>query len=236
MFIHPYAGVLSAYGMGLADQTVMREQAVELHLTAARDARPATPWPTGWRPRRWGRCARRAPICRALAVVRRLHVRYAGTEAALPVALGPVEAVTAAFTAAHRARFGFATPGRALVVEAVAVEATAAGETVVEATHRRPRRRRARAGRHGARSGAAARAHAAPVFERTALLAGDVIAGPALIREANATTVVEPGWRAEVTARDHMLLRRTAPRAAARRGGRPTGPTRCCWNCSTTCS
>ena len=49
----------------------------------------------------------------------------------------------------------------------------------------------------------------APVFERTALLAGDRIAGPALVREANATTVIEPGWTAEVTPLDHMILRRT---------------------------
>ena len=51
--------------------------------------------------------------------------------------------------------------------------------------------------------------HAAPVFDRTDLLAGDRIAGPALIREANATTVIEPGWTAEITALDHMTLRRT---------------------------
>ena len=217
VFIHPYAGVLSAYGMGLADQTVMREQAVELHLTAqamhdlhALADRLATEAVGALR-------AQGADLSR-LAVVRLLHVRYAGTEAALPVALGPVEAVTAAFTAAHRARFGFATPGRELVVEAVAVEATSAGETVTEAMiPARDGGAPAPVDRVEIWSGG--RAHAAPVFERTALLAGDVIAGPALIREANATTVVEPGWRAEVTPRDHMLLRRTAPRAAAAAAG-----------------
>jgi 5-oxoprolinase (ATP-hydrolysing) len=138
-------------------------------------------------------------------------VRYAGTEAALPVALGPVEAVREAFTAAHRARFGFATPERDLIVEAVAVEATAAGEAVVEA--------RAESRESGAPSAidtvemwSGGAAHATPVFERTELAAGDVIEGPALIREANATTVVEPGWSAEVTPLGHLTLRRTRPR------------------------
>ena len=133
VFIHPYAGVLSAYGMGLADQTVMREQAVEIHLSPntmleleALADRLATEAVGALR-------AQGADLSR-LAVARRLHLRYAGTEAALPVDLGPVEAVTAAFTAAHRARFGFATPGRDLVAEAVSVEATCAGEAVVEAT------------------------------------------------------------------------------------------------------
>jgi 5-oxoprolinase (ATP-hydrolysing) len=77
--------------------------------------------------------------------------------------------------------------------------------------------------------------HDAPVFDRTALLAGDRIAGPALIREANATTVVEPGWTAEITALDHMICAapRPCPLASPRKRA---APIRCCWNCSTTCS
>src|SRR6202035_6173339 len=63
----------------------------------------------------------------------------------------------------------------------------------------------------------------APVLERTSLLAGDRIAGPALVREANATTVIEPGWTGEVTALDHMILRRTeaAPERVPADSGRP---------------
>ena len=64
------------------------------------------------------------------------------------------------------------------------------------------------------------REHAAPVYERTALRAGDRIPGPALVREANATTVVEPGWTAEATSRDHLLLRRTEPLCRAAAAGR----------------
>src|ERR1700730_1475007 len=116
------------------------------------------------------------------------------------------------FTEAHRVRFGFATPERPLVVEALAVEATTTGEPLRET--RVPRR-------DGGGPDAVDRVvmwtggaeHGAPVFDRTDLRAGDEIAGPALIREANATTVVEPGWRAEVTDLDHMLLRRVEPRA-----------------------
>jgi 5-oxoprolinase (ATP-hydrolysing) len=209
VLIHPLAGVLSAYGMGLAEQTVLREQAVELPLSDAtlprlRDIAEAL-------------AARATEELRAqgadlsqLSITRRVHVRYAGTEAALPLLLDEARALTAAFTEAHRARFGFATPDRPLIAEAVAVEATVPGEPVFE--HAPPPRR------SGAPepidcvemwSGGAA--HETPVFERAMLCPGDVIAGPALIREANATTVVEPGWRAEVTPRDHLLLRRIAP-------------------------
>ena len=210
VFIHPYAGVLSAYGMGLADQTVMREQAVEVTLS------PAALGELGPLADRLAETAveelrRQGADPARIAVARRLHVRYAGTEAALIVALADAEAVTGEFTAAHRARFGFATPGRPLVVEAVAVEATAAGETIVET----PIATRAK-GRpepvDTVKMWSGGQDHTTPVFERTALLAGDRIRGPALIREANATTVVEPGWTAEVTPLDHMLLRRTTAR------------------------
>ncbi|MCW3475881.1 hydantoinase B/oxoprolinase family protein [Limobrevibacterium gyesilva] len=210
VFIHPYAGVLSAYGMGLADQTVMREQAVEMTLT--QDALPAL---EALAERIAGEAAdelkRQGAELSRLAVARKLHVRYAGTEAALIVDLADTDAVTAAFTAAHRARFGFATPGRPLVVEAVAVEATAAGEAIAEATIP-ARTAGAPAPVDTVAMWSGGGAHATPVFDRAALLAGDRIAGPALIREANATTVVEPGWTAEMTPLDHMLLRRTAAR------------------------
>jgi 5-oxoprolinase (ATP-hydrolysing) len=154
---------------------------------------------------------RQGALVAAVVAHRKLHLRYQGTEAALIVDFADAATAEAAFTVAHRARFGFATPGRPVMVEAVAVEAVAPGEAVAEATIA------ARASgvpeavdQVEMWSGGAA--HATPVFERTALFAGDRIAGPALIREANATTVVEPGWTAEVTALDHMLLRRTTAR------------------------
>jgi 5-oxoprolinase (ATP-hydrolysing) len=220
VFIHPYAGVLSAYGMGLADQTVLREQATELPLgpdtlsesvgVADRLEKDAL-----------AELRSQGAAMERVSVTRRVHLRYAGTEAALPIPLGAVEEMTAAFTEAHRARFGFATPGRGLVAEAVAVEAIASGEAVQEAPAP------SRAGGKPAPvdhieiwSGAAV--HATPVFERTTLCAGDRIAGPALIREANATTVLEPGWEAEVTRLDHLLLRRVAARAS--RTGDSTAP------------
>jgi 5-oxoprolinase (ATP-hydrolysing) len=209
VFIHPYAGVLSAYGMGLADQTVMREQAVEIPLEPhampelneladrlAEQARDAL--------------AAQGADAAAITARRSLHLRYAGTEAALIVKLRELGEIVTDFTAAHRARFGFATPDRPLVVEAVAVEATSPGETVHEATLAE-RKTGAPSPIDKVRIFSGDAEHAAPVFDRTELLAGDRITGPALIREANATTVVEPGWTAEITRLDHMLLRRTSP-------------------------
>ncbi len=150
-------------------------------------------------------------------------MRYAGTEAALEVPFRSEAEIVADFTAAHRARFGFATPDRPLVVEAVAVEAVAAGETMREAAvaERRSGERPSPIDHVSVFTGGAE--HEAPVFDRTELLAGDRIGGPALIREANATTVIEPGWTAEITKLDHMTLRRTEPLSSRLVGntGRP---------------
>jgi 5-oxoprolinase (ATP-hydrolysing) len=214
VFIHPCAGVLSAYGMGLADQTVMREQAVEVEfsddalagLEALADrlieATVAELLEQGAEPGR-------------ISVARRLHLHYAGTEATLVVDLGGIDAVTEAFTAAHRARFGFATPDRPLMVETVAVEATARGEDVREAPS--PTRTSGAPERIDVVAiWSAGSERPTPVFDRTALRRSDLIPGPALIREANATTVVEPGWSAEITPLNHMILRRE--RSAAGRG------------------
>jgi 5-oxoprolinase (ATP-hydrolysing) len=207
VFIHPFAGVLSAYGMGLADQTVMREQAVEVPLEAetmrelvdvadrlALDAEVAL--------------AGQGADADRISSSRSLHLRYAGTEAALIVAMRDHARIVEDFTAAHRARFGFATPERELVVEAVSVEAIAAGEAVRE-TQLPARSAGEPTPIDSVRMVSGGVELDAPVFDRGELLAGDRIGGPALVREANATTVVEPGWTAEVTTLDHMLLRRT---------------------------
>ncbi len=214
VFIHPFAGVLSAYGMGLADQAVIREGAVEAPLSPGGMTDLAQRLDALAEAGRVELLRQGADPAR-IAAARRLHLRYQGTDSFLPVPFGTHDAVLAAFTAAHRARFGFATPERPVIVEACIAEVTAAGEAVAEAGLL-PR----------AAGGAppvldrialwtAGAEHQAPVFDREALLAGDTIAGPALIREANATTVVEPGWTATVTALNHLVLRRTAPRAAA---------------------
>ncbi len=217
VFIHPYAGVLSAYGMGLADQSVMREQAVEitldahsipaLHTLADRLATEAS-----------ASLAAQGAAPSAIVAHRRLHVRYLGTEAALDVPLGTLEAMTRDFTAAHRASFGFANPERGLTAEAVSIEAVAAGEKMrEEALPPRLQGHPEPVEIVYIWSGGAA--HETPVYDRTTLLAHDRITGPALIREANATTVVEPGWTAEVTQANHMTLRRTQARVTAAAAG-----------------
>jgi 5-oxoprolinase (ATP-hydrolysing) len=227
VFIHSLAGVLSAYGMGLADQTAMREQAVELRLPdAGADALAV-------RLDALGDAARRQLLGQGvdpgrIELVQRVHLRYEGTDSAIVVPFGEHDAMQAAFERAYKRRYSFLMPGRSLVVEAVSVEAIGRSDALAEAL--------AQAGTPGAEpafpaapgeevamfSGGAWRQTG--VFLRDALQAGDIVRGPAIIAEANATTVVEPGWLAEVTPHGHLVLRRVEALPERRAAGTTADP------------
>ena len=204
VFIHPHAGVLSAYGMGLADQVAMRERAVEAPLSELAALRTMAEELAAQ-----ARADLAAQGVAAGQVVKRVHLKYEGTDTALPVALGASDEMTAQFEAAYRKQFSFLMPGRRLVAEALSVEAIAPGESVQERP--RPQRPDAKPAEM-IRMFTSGRWHEAPLYRRDELGAGQKIDGPAIIAEANATTVVEPEWRASVTALDHLVLERTRER------------------------
>ena len=226
VFVHPLAGVLSAYGMGLADQNVIREQAVECKLApeALADIDAVL--------ERLATAARSELEQQAgdgtATVHRRVHVRYEGSDSALIVPFGSVEAITASFEAAYRQRFAFLMQGKGLVVEAVSVEAVVPGDAPVEPRHALqparevPRRSTVRM-YTGGTDGVAAWRDAALVV-REDLRPGDVIPGPAIIAEKNATTIVEPGWEAQLTDLDHLLLERRVARAVQHAVGTTVDP------------
>ncbi len=209
VFVHALAGVLSAYGMGLADQAVLREHAVEAPLDALDPADLAQ------RLARLGEAARGELLGQGvepgrITLALRVHLRYEGTDAVLVVDHGPTSAMKAAFDAAYRQRFAFLMPGRALVVDAIAVEASGAAAHQVEADGEvmAPPRRPAPLEYVRMYSGDAWRE--AGLFQRSAIVGGAVIDGPAIVADANATTVVEQGWQARVTGGGHLVLRRVA--------------------------
>jgi len=221
VFVHPLAGVLSAYGMGLADQIAMREGSVELPLDAAGLAAAQA------RLHELGGAARDELIAQGVATIElreRIHVRYQGTDTALVVAFGAIDAVRAAFEAAYRQRFAFLMPDRMLVIEAVSVEAVGPGERFDEgrvaasetASHRPQPRATVRVFFDGW--------HDAGLFVRESLQAGAMIAGPAIIAEANATTVVEQGWQAVLAPAGGLELSRVAARASQHAVGTQADP------------
>ena len=218
VLIHPLAGVLSAYGMGLADLTAMRERAVEAPLAAAslpglaKLARELADDAIAG-------LAAQGQGPGGLSITRQAHLRYEGTDTALAVPLGPAPEMIAAFEHGYRQHFSFLMPDKTIMVEAVSVEVAAGPEPSVLAG---PAGVTATPGGDGpggaAGQAASARLHAAgewvaaPLARRSGLRPGDRLTGPALIVEDFATTVVEPGWQAELTARGDLLLSRVTAR------------------------
>ena len=210
VFIHPHAGVLSAYGMGLADQVAMRQQSVETELRQESLSLVEETAEELTRQAKEELVAQGLPEG-SLSSVCKIHLKYAGTDTALPVSFGSVSAMTQEFEAAYRKQFSFLMPGKGLIVEAVSVEAIAAGEPFREKAPDKERKEKARPA-ETVRMFTGGRWHEAPLYRREDLAPGERIEGPAIIAEANATTVLEPQWRAAVTALGHLVLERIAPR------------------------
>ncbi|MBX3606697.1 MAG: hydantoinase B/oxoprolinase family protein [Piscinibacter sp.] len=221
VFAHPLAGVLSAYGMGLADQSVMREAAVEQRLA---DALPVVVQRLDALAAEAEAELRRQGVSSGTVQThRRVHLRYEGTDSALVVPFGSPAEIQSAFEAAYRQRFAFLMKERALVVEAVSVEAVGAGDAPAEPVQATAAPAAAPAA-ETVRMFSGGRWHDAALVVRESATPGLFVDGPAIIAEKNATTVVEPGWRARVTELDHLVLERVAPREARRAIGTTVDP------------
>ena len=226
VLVHPLAGVLSAYGMGLADQNVIREQAVELALSDA-SLSQITQHLDALADAACEELTRQQLSLGEVVVHRRVHVRYQGTDSALVVKFGSLSAIVTAFEQAYQQRFSFLMPGKVLMVEAVSVEAVLPGDAPIEQrvtvhpARELPRRAEVR---DGVPMYSGGQWHQASLVLREDLRAGDVIVGPAIIAEQNATTVVEPGWTANLTEFDHLSLIRSAQRAIKFAAGTKADP------------
>lgn len=218
VLVPPMAGVLSALGMGLADITVMREQAVETVLQTAALGRLSTVADELERSARTELRDEGVPT-ESVQVVRRVQLRYEGTDTAVAVELAGLDAMRTAFEANHRAMYSFLMD-RPLIAEAVLVEAI--GLTDQPDLGVPPACGGAHLGEHGGEKvttgspGETAAIYArgswrdAALRHRDRMSPGDTVTGPAIVVEDNATTVVDDGWQAAVTRSGHLLIERVA--------------------------
>jgi 5-oxoprolinase (ATP-hydrolysing) len=215
VLLHPFAGVLSAYGMGLADIRALREQSVEATLGDAVDDRIATVLEQLAGTARNEVSGQGVDDAR-ITVRRRLHLRYEGTDTSLEVDFADAAVMADSFAEMHRQRYGFTMPEKALIVETAAVEAIGASDQSADADLAPVATGDAISVDHvtAHMDGAA---HTTPVFARDALAPGITIDGPAIVSEAVATTIIEPGWRATMTERGDLVIERmvAAERVAA---------------------
>ena len=205
VMVHPLAGVLSAYGIGIADQRILRHRAIEAPLDQDVLGRAAVAMNE-----LEAECSSEVGLdgfdSVAATAHRALMVRYEGTDTAIEVPESDAATIRATFETIYRQRFTFTMPDTPIVVEAVSVElvvpATKAGVRFEAAAPREAGERFIPAYMSGALRQAA-------LMERAALAPGPLLAGPAILHDATGTIVVEPGWTAECTASGDLILRRT---------------------------
>ena len=221
VLIHPFAGVLSAYGIGLADMRIVRERTVNMPLAgaaetlvAAADALAAD--------------ARAALLAQDVFLARietmaRAELRYENADATLSVPLKSPPEMREAFEAQHRQRFGFIAGDKPVIVETLSVEAIGLSKsregspTLLPDSGAIPQLLPVRA-RIGGRE------RNTPVYDRDALMPGAVVESPAIVREATATTIIEPGWRATVDRFRNLILERIVPLPVHFAAGTETDP------------
>ena len=215
VLIHPHAGVLSAYGMGLAEIRALRERQVDLPLDQVEAAEKALTLIAAD-----ARAEVEAQGIDQITLLRRAHLRYEGSHQSLDVPFGPASDMLSAFEDAHKQRFGFVTPERAVGFEMVSVEAI--GATGESPSGMAP---------DGAgdpcacvpvyTGGALAQV---PLFQRASLCRDSRIIGPAIITEPTGTNMVEPGWTAHVDALGNLIFERSSAKARPPAAGTRADP------------
>ncbi|MFC4236783.1 hydantoinase B/oxoprolinase family protein [Thalassospira xianhensis] len=210
VFVHPFAGVLSAYGMGLADIRAMREQAVEAKLeTSALAGLDESLDALAAEAR--GELHEQGITDAKISMLKKLHLRYDGTDNPLIVDFGDVALIKAQFEEQHKQRYGFVMDEKPLVVEAVAVEAIGETQGLPDAE--------TEVAKDGVKPDPLAtrkvvfdgKSQETPFYKREDLKPGATVRGPAVIVEPVGTTVLDPGWEAKVNGRDHLVLTRVVP-------------------------
>ncbi len=208
IFLHPFSGVLSAYGMGLAEVRALREvqlgfkfdhDKVEKEITKnclplIEDAR--------------NEVQRQGVSDACISMITQVHLRYEGTDSSLLVNAAPAAQMQSDFENAHRLRFGFIASDRDLVVEAASVEAIGVTESVVDPEMEEPIEQSRPVPQCSVQMYGAGKWRTTPLYKRKDLQPGQFVTGPAIILEPTGTIILEPGWRGKLNKRGHLMLDR----------------------------
>ncbi|MDH5188846.1 MAG: hydantoinase B/oxoprolinase family protein [Rhodospirillaceae bacterium] len=211
ILIHPLAGVLSAYGMGLADFTAIRTHAIEQSLDekslSAADSILDQLAIDGQK-----EILIQGIDEKNIKTIRKVHLRYTGSDSALVLKAAPIDLLVADFEINHKRRFGFIQPGRAMIIEAVSVEVIGHSNDSAEILGKNIQHKSASAILEKVEMTSNGQTHQAPIVDITALNSDTTLLGPAIICDINSTTVVEIGWQAHYRDNGDLVLTRHTPR------------------------
>ncbi|MGI9350047.1 MAG: hydantoinase B/oxoprolinase family protein [Rhizobiaceae bacterium] len=206
VLIHPFSGILSAYGMGLAQVRSSRSRALIQELDSELESKLESV-ASGLRTETESELLKQDVSDSVISSFTRIHIRYDGTDLALPVPFSPLDKMVHTFEEQHRKQFGFVFENKKLIVEAVEVESVGGGaglaetDATLDAKVHYPD--------ETTRLFSSGNWHDAGIHFRKNLNPGNCVTGPALIIEPHQTIVVEPEWQAEINALDHIVLSRS---------------------------
>jgi 5-oxoprolinase (ATP-hydrolysing) len=207
VFLHPFAGVLSAYGMGLADIRALRETQLEFKL----DREAPKKIELGGVPlldEVIDEVSRQGVARDKIDTVRKVHIRYEGTDSALLVDAGPLDSMVSDFECSHKKRFGFIAKERILIAEALSVEAIGYTESAVQNISAKKAASSRSQSHDSVQMISNLETCTTPLYLREDILFGASITGPAIVSESTGTVIVEEGWKAHVDEHDHLILDR----------------------------
>ncbi len=206
IMIHPFAGVLSAYGMGLADFRLLKDKALEL------------PWDevtvetlglnfAALKQQGEIEIRQQAQDDQPISFICQVNLRYLGTDTALAVMFNSKEQMLKEFETLYQQQFGFRYRDKALIIESLLVEVIAKNQTVEEVNTATVKQ-----------AGQALQIspmfsnnafHSTPIYQRAELATSQIIPGPAIIIEPTSTIIIEPEWQAKVSLEQDLILTRT---------------------------
>lgn len=207
IFLHPFAGVLSAYGMGLADVRSMRELQIEMDFDdSVLEHLQVVSMPLIEETR--AEVMTQGVEDSFIQIEKKVHLRYDGTDTPLIVGIGSELGMQEEFEKAHKLQFGFISKDRKLIVEAISVEAIGVTEPLIDSEQLlavgnisvQPIEQ-IKVFLDGEHLGV-------PLYDREFINPGQKVKGPAVILEPTGTLVLEKGWQAEVNSRKHLILER----------------------------
>ena len=208
VLVHPFSGILSAYGMGLAQTRANRTRALVKRFDA--DCAEELLRVESELSNEVRRELRSQDVPESQIVIHpRVHLRYEGSDTAIALPRTEIIAMTTEFERLHRKQYGFVFENKPLIVEAIEVEGVGLGAQINEPEVQNDLCPAIRESQVQLFFGGAW--IAAGLFRRENLRPGNELAGPALIVEPHQTIVVDPGWHAEISSRNHIVLKRRVP-------------------------
>ncbi|EJL91871.1 N-methylhydantoinase B/acetone carboxylase, alpha subunit, partial [Herbaspirillum sp. CF444] len=157
-------------------------------------------------------------------VIKRAHLRYDGTDSVIVVAFGDIAGMVEQFESAYKKRYSFLMPEKAMIIEAISVEAIGVSNDREEKAEQLPPRAGALQSTETVKLFSGGQWHDTALYRREDMRPGDIVHGPAIIAEKNATNIVEPGWLAEVTPLNHLVMQRYQARTQRKAIGTTADP------------